>query len=135
MDSIWVKNSANAFWLAASRNMERNADQFQDLLVPGVVCAAFSIELGIKSLLFTTGHVPRTHNLSTLFLKLPETTQGRIVAQCSDTREAFDNSLCEIANVFEEWRYVYESDSPHLNIGFLFELAAAVSVAVNGPAP
>jgi hypothetical protein len=133
MDAIWVKNSARAFWLAANQNMDSGPGQFQKLLVPGVVCAAFSAELGIKAMLLPNGSVPRTHNLKKLFLKLPQASQDRIIPQCSDTCEEFLASLGGVANAFEDWRYIYESASPSLDIGFLFEFADAVHVVANGP--
>ena len=58
MDNIWAKNAANSFWMAAARSMEQrrlDANQFQMLLIPGVVCSAFAIELGIKSILLPSG--------------------------------------------------------------------------------
>lgn len=135
MDAIWVKNSARAFWLAANQNMDSGPGQFQKLLVPGVVCAAFSAELGIKAMLLPNGSVPRTHNLEKLFSKLPQASQDRIIPQCSDSREEFLASLGGVANAFENWRYIYELESPSLDIGFLFEFADAVHTVANGVAP
>lgn len=65
MDATWPKKTADSFWLAAARNLEQrrlNPTQFQMLLIPGVVCLAFSIELGLKAILLRTSGPPRTHN-------------------------------------------------------------------------
>jgi len=135
MDAIWVKNSAGAFWLAANQNMGSRSGQFQELLIPGVVCAAFSAELGIKAMLLPKRSVTRNHNLHDLFLELPQASQDRIILQCSDTHDEFFASLSGVAKAFVDWRYVYKSESPSLDIGFLFEFAGAVHASANGPAP
>jgi hypothetical protein len=136
MDDIWAKHAANAFWMAAARSMEQrrlNADQFQMLLIPGVVCLAFSIELGIKSILLPSGKASRTHNLVKLFGELSKDIQERIVSTCGRPRDAFDKSLAKIANVFEDWRYIYELENPNVDMGFLNSLADAIYMCINVP--
>jgi hypothetical protein len=138
MSANRAKQTANAFWLAAARNMEQrrlNTTQFQMLLVPGVVCSAFSIELSIKAMLLPNGSPPKTHNLAKLFALLPQEIQDQIVASCGKTRDGFDQSLAAIANVFDEWRYIYESENVTLDNAFLNSLADAVKVAVDAHAP
>lgn len=87
-------------WFCGSRRLAPES------AFPVVVCAALSIELGIKSLLLRSGSPPKTHNLTKLFVRLAPTVQDCIVASCGRQRDAFDKSLDEIANVFEEWRYI-----------------------------
>lgn len=138
MDSSWVKKTANAFWLAAARNMEQrriNTKQFQMLAIPGVVCASFSIELGIKAILIPIHPPQKTHNLSKLFSLLPLSIQDQIIKRCNKNRVSFEKSLDEIANVFEEWRYVYESESIKLDADFLFSLGDAVKEAADQHSP
>lgn len=134
MDRSRIKGAANSFWLAASRNFEKrwtNPRQFQMLLVPGVVCSAFSIELGLKAILFDSGNPPRTHDLSKLFDLLPTATQDQIVAGCGKPRDEFNTSLLAIANLFEEWRYVYEVDELSLDNEFLQKFSNAVKFVVD----
>lgn len=138
MTATRAKQTANAFWLAAARNMEQrrlSTTQFQMLLVPSVVCAAFSIELGIKAMLLPTGSPPKTHNLAKLFSLLPQPVKDQIIEGCGQSRDAFDVSLATIANVFDEWRYIYESENISLDNGFLNALADAVKVAADAYAP
>jgi len=104
-------------------------------LVPGVVCTAFSIELGFKALIARTTPPPRIHDLKKLFEKLPQEIQDRVVTACSPTRATFDSSLAAIANVFEEWRYVYEQQTVQLDMAFLQRLADTVYTIINEPAP
>ena len=137
MDTSWPKKAADSFWLAAARNMEQrriNPKQFQMLLIPGVVCSAFSIELGIKAMLLPAGKPPKTHNLTKLFELLPQAIQDQVVAVCGRPRDAFDTALSSIANAFEEWRYVYDIDKPSVDIDFLTSLADAIRVATDAHA-
>ena len=138
MDASWPKKSADSFWLAAARSMEQrrvSPTQFQMLLIPGVVCLAFSIELGIKAMLLPAGKPPKTHNLTTLFRLLPPAIQSQIVSACGMPRDAFDSVLDGVAKVFEEWRYVYDMEQPQVDLAFLTTLADAVRVATDAHAP
>jgi hypothetical protein len=134
VDATWPKKAADSFWLAAARNMEQrriNPTQLQMLLIPGVVCLAFSIELGIKAILLRTSQPPRTHNLKRLFALLPANIQEEIVAASGKSRTIFDAALLEAAHVFEEWRYVYDMEDPQVDLAFLNSLADAVHTATD----
>ena len=138
MDQKRAKDTANAFWMASARCMEQrriSPAQFNMPLVPGVVCAAFSIELGLKSLVAKTKQPPKTHDLRKLFELLPQEIQDRLVVACSPTRAAFNSSIAAISNVFEEWRYVYEQETVQLDMAFLQRLADTVYTVINEPAP
>ena len=137
MEDIWSKHAATAFWMAAARSMEQrrtSATEYQMLLIPGVVCLAFSIELGIKSILLASRNVPKTHNLAKLFVALPKDVQDSVVSACGQPRSVFDVSLAAIANVFEDWRYIYELDNPKIDLSFLNSLADAIYTYINAPA-
>jgi hypothetical protein len=138
MDATWPKKSANSFWLAAARCFEQrriNPTQHQMLLIPGVVCLAFSIELGIKAMVLPTAQPPKIHSLAKLFVLLPENIQDQVVAHCGRPREAFNASLDSAAKTFEEWRYVYDLDNPSIDLGFLSALADAIKLAADAHAP
>ena len=68
-------NQAVGFFNAASRCLANVAisPQIQNSpMTPGVVCAAFSVELYLKLLnVFTSGNAPRGHKLDELFAPLP----------------------------------------------------------------
>jgi len=134
MDASWPKKAADSFWLAAARNLEQrriSPTQYQALLIPGVVCLAFSIELGIKAMLRSSGKPPKSHNLVTLFKLLPQPIQDQVVAACGAPREAFDAALGAAANAFEEWRYVYEMENPSIDLAFMSALADAIRAATD----
>ncbi len=105
--------------------------QFNMPLVPGVVCTAFSIELGFKALVAKTIVPPKVHDLRKLFELLPQTVQDRVVTACSPTRASFDASIAAVANVFEEWRYIYEKQEVQLDMAFLQRLADTVYTIIN----
>lgn len=134
MDASWPKKAADSFWLAAARNFEQrriNPAQHQALLIPGVVCMAFSIELGIKAMILPAGIPPKTHNLAKLFIELPSNIQNKIIAACGTQREMFFDALSKVANSFEDWRYVYEMENPTIDLSFLSALADAVREATD----
>ena len=137
MDATWPKKAADSFWLAAARSLEQrriNPTQFQMLLIPSVVCSAFSIELGIKAILLRSGQPPKTHNVAKLFRILPPAIQDQVVSACGKPRQDFDAALEEVAELFEEWRYIYEMENPQVDLGFLSQLADAVRVATDSHA-
>ena len=118
MDATWPKKAADSFWLAAARNMEQrriNPTQYQMLLIPGVVCLAFSVELGMKAILLPAGKPPKTHNLTKLFHLLPQHIQDQVVVACGRPCGAFEVALNSVANAFEDWRYVYDMDNPSVD--------------------
>ncbi len=138
MDASWPKKAADSFWLAAARNMEQrrtSPTQFQMLLIPGVVCLAFSVELGIKAMLLAAGSPPKIHNLAKLFGLLSQLVQDQVVAACGKPRVEFDMALDGVANAFEEWRYIYDVDKPSIDIAFLSSLADAIKLATESHAP
>jgi hypothetical protein len=137
MDATWPKKAADSFWLAAARNLEQrrlNPTQMQMLLIPGVVCLAFSIELGMKAILLPSQKPPKTHNLSKLFGLLPSEVQDQIILACGRPRQAFDVALDSVAKSFEEWRYVYDLEQPQVDLPFLSQLADAVTLATDSHA-
>ena len=124
-----AKNLSHSFRLAADRNLEQRQlpnSQLQMLAVPGVVCMAFSIELGFKAMLLQAGGSPRGHDLSKLFSSLLASKQATLVASVGANRSAFDSSLANASRVFEEWRYIYEAQNASVDMAFLTSLADAV---------
>lgn len=106
-----AKHSARAFYLAFERCMEErplSGGQIQSLAVPALVCAAFSVELGLKALLLRKGHEIKGHNLAELFGALDQATQTRIATETGLVDAEFASSLREAGDVFDEWRYIHE---------------------------
>jgi hypothetical protein len=97
-----------------------------DLMFPMVMCASFSLELYLKSLvLLESGTAERGHNLETLFSKISPASQGAIRKNYEKKRSVqdamlaasnvpplpkadFDFVLHASAEAFENFRYAYE---------------------------
>lgn len=128
-----ARNSSKSFYLAFQRNMEQrpvSPGQVQLLVVPAVVCAAFSIELGLKALILQAGKPASGHKLAELFGKLDFPLQKTLVDGVGLDKAQFNVLLQAASNIFVEWRYLYEKDSANANIEFLSKLAGAVQHAV-----
>lgn len=128
-----AKNISSSFPIAFGRCMEQRPlsnNQFELPLVPAIVCAAFSIELGFKALILSAGGQASGHELSKLFKKLPTTTQDFIVRDVGIKPDAFAASLDLVSNAFVDWRYIYEKSSTQIDCAFLGNLARATQSAV-----
>lgn len=81
--------------------------------VPAIVNAAFACELYLKSLI--NEHV-ETHNLKTLYESLDEITRNTVSLLINKKIHnynqgfIFDACLENAANVFVDWRYIYEKE-------------------------
>ncbi len=121
MNSEQAKNSSKAFYLAFLRCLEQRSlpdGQVQFLAIPAIVCAAFSIELGLKFLVLQSGNEASGHKLKVLFDKLELPAQQLIVTKVGLPRQEFDANLETASNTFVEWRYVYEQDSANATLSF-----------------
>lgn len=125
-----AKNSSRSFHKAFQRAMESRSTgttQVEMLAVPGIVCAAFAIELGFKALLLQKGAEARGHKLDKLFGKLESAEQAELIKVVGITDSDFSKELKAAANAFVDWRYVYEATgSVSANVDFLQRLSEAV---------
>lgn len=93
---------------------------------------AFSIELGLKTVLVSSGasENPRGHNLEKLFTNLPRQAKNTIRDDVKEKLSINDTQFQEIllsnANSFEKWRYFHESDSLSCDKDFLGQLLTAI---------
>jgi hypothetical protein len=129
-----MKNSAISFWHGSTRCLEQRRNtpyNYNMALIPGVVCMAFSIELGFKALLSEAEKdVPQIHDLDKLFSKLEPREQKRIIELCGVEVQDFYPAIEAIAKVFIQWRYIYEPDNAQLDVGFLQSLSDATYTVV-----
>lgn len=128
-----AQNSSKAFYLAFQRCIEQRQlpnGQVQFLVVPGVVCVAFSIELGFKALVLRAGGSVSGHKLKELFNALEPSTQQIIFEAVDIERQKFESSLEAASNAFVEWRYIYEQESANVDMEFLSKLAKATQDAI-----
>lgn len=103
----------------------------QFLVIPAVVCAAFSVELGFKALVIRAGGSVSGHNLKQLFSVLVAPIQQQIISAIGISEREFNSSLAEISNSFIEWRYIHEQASANVNGEFLSKLAKATQDALS----
>lgn len=132
MNVTQAANMSRSFSLASQRSDEQRqlpGGKVQWLAVPAIVCAAFSIELGLKALILRGGNAAHGHDLRRLFDALSEPVKLRITEACGDAG-AFDASLDAIAGSFNEWRYIYERDTTEIDAHFLRRLRDAVQLAL-----
>jgi HEPN domain-containing protein len=94
---------------------------------PAIVCAAFSAEVGLKTMLTRNGLTAKGHDLRALYLKLPGETKYAIFEATGFSMEEFAAQLAHSRLAFSEWRYVYEENREMvINVNFLGKFASAV---------
>ena len=114
-----------------------NSTTLQIAIVPGIVCAAFAIELAFKALIYDAGGTAlkdgkKIHTLSELFYMLLEAQRAEIVAATKVPRGVFDMSLRQIDKLFIEMRYYYEQPTPiEVDVEFVKRLTLAVEPLVH----
>lgn len=129
--TIQMFNLANAFIAAANRCNEPKIEQtgwMHPLLVPIVTNVSFSCELLFKTILKVHNISAHHHDLYKLFELLPKEVQNEIIGK--DDIESFTENLKQNANLFEQWRYLYEISLQSINVRFLFNLAERLSAYI-----
>ncbi len=129
-----TRAQSRSFLLAAKRCNEHRplpSGVLQYLEVPTLVCYAFSVELGLKTLaLFEGGKAAREHDLKKLFRALSSTLQAQVIADTGNP-QFFDSDLDLVRDAFEVWRYIHErGHMVDTDLGFLQRFAAAVDKAL-----
>lgn len=109
-------------------------------LAPGVVCYAFACELYLKTLhQIALGKAPKGHKLNVLFGNLPlpirRVVDGLYQEQTAADPKALTGDLLNFNTAFEDWRYVYESNSQDLRLGRLIQFAIALRHTVRHQRP
>jgi HEPN domain-containing protein len=119
--------TATAFLEAYRRCMADTPETSEAMFIPALACAAFSAEVGLKSLLIQAGKPARGHDLLALFKQLPITNKTEITRLVGLDMEALLVGLTSIKDAFPEWRYMYEfTDERMINIAFVAKFADAV---------
>lgn len=127
-----AKNSSKSFHLASERCIEQRPlgpGQVEFLAVPAIVCEAFAIELGLKTLIMRKSNSTKIkgHNLAELFGKLFTSEQMTLVNKVGLSEIDFRKELVAASTAFEEWRYIFEaSTQKSVNAQFLKTLSTAV---------
>ena len=125
-------NQAVGFFNAASRcfaNVAISPRINNSPMTPGVVCAAFSVELYLKLLhLLATGNPQRGHKLSELFATLPQSAQQRIAEKYGNSEIAAH--IAQMSDAFVTWRYEHEHEALTINPAALMAVATACHLVV-----
>jgi hypothetical protein len=134
-------DQSRVFYKAARRCnefVELPSGHLQYLDVPSRVLYAFSIEVGLKALVFAeTGEFPKTsHDLKRAFDSLALATQAAIKSASTDGLSAayvqgFEDDLEDARKTFEVWRYVYEKHPVDSDLGFLQRLSYGVQKSLD----
>jgi hypothetical protein len=135
MQADQAKHLSTSFFVAFRRCMEPRplaANQMEIPVAPAIVCAAFSTELGFKTLIMQAGGNARGHKLDELFNQLPKPSRNSIVAELRLNEDDFREALRNVSNAFVEWRYVYEQDRIQIDLGFLQRLSEATQHVISG---
>lgn len=112
---------------------ELNIDWVLGAIPAQTAFLAFSVELGIKTLLIKSNTIlePRGHNLKVLFDKLPQEIKTHIYNGLAEDIEdldmkKFNTLLDKNAKSFESWRYFHETESLSCDKDFLGRLLISI---------
>lgn len=124
-------NQAVGFFNAASRcfgNVAISPIVHNSPMTPGIVCAAFSIELYLKLLHFlASGVAPRGHKLGELFDSLALKERQRIAEKYGSNDVSAH--ITEVSAAFMDWRYEHEHEALNINPDALMAIATACHLA------
>ncbi|MBB3122491.1 hypothetical protein [Pseudoduganella violacea] len=135
--------TAAAFRVAAARAIETKVvnDKFQSAHVPAVVCAAFSVELGMKARIISDGNRAEykklkgtaSHSLLALFHLLSKDDQNWFIEGSGHEKAKFMEALDAVSSAFVDWRYVYEQAERAINFSFLSKLSELATTLPAAP--
>jgi hypothetical protein len=119
---------SSAFLEAYRRCMARTDGPPEHFMAfPAIVCAAFSAEVGLKTLLKLEGARSHGHDLLALFRRLSDESKLAVLDATGVAMEEFAAHLGHSKEAFVEWRYVYEAKGEkHISVEFMGKLAAAI---------
>jgi len=125
IDPKSIFSSAESFYLGAKiilksaekQMMDPQSTTFQLPILPYITNMSFSLELYLKCLLeIENVNKPRTHDIAVLYSNLSNNIKSRVSNNVPRYRE-LEDSLEEISNAFEEWRYSYEKEKLGIDTG------------------
>jgi hypothetical protein len=132
---ITTNDAAKAYFLAAERCEEQrpiNHGQVEFLLVPAITNRAFATELYFKAISQNDGKELRGHDLKKLYDQLADNRKIEIIQEIDMDDESFDKELEKNANLFVEWRYLFEKEDIQVSWMFLQKLSQSVKIVFEG---
>ena len=120
-------NQAVAFYNAASRcfsNIGITPLIQNSPMTPGIVCAAFSVELYLKLIhVLASGKAPHGHKLSELFASLGSTERALI--EKSFGHPELEAHIAKASTAFVDWRYEHEHEALNTDPNTIMSIATA----------
>ena len=141
--SLSIQSSAAQAYLfikAYDRCMEERrliGATHEALYIPAAICAAFALELSLKTIIVSEEHSPRvrgknSHDLFDLFEIIDSERQKIIIERTGLPRDFFLKGLQQIRTIFEELRYFYETPKHFaIDFGFLHKLVVAIEPEID----
>lgn len=130
MSDAWLSQVVSSSFLEAFRRCNPATDKSESkqfMAFPAVVCAAFSSEIGLKTLLERQGIKASGHDLMKLYKKLPPDQQYKIYEETGMAMQEFTAHLLNSRLAFVKWRYIYEEKGGSMvNLKFLGAFAQAI---------
>lgn len=135
-DESVIKSVAKSFFDSASILGMIAGEFYEDMdsvkmkfKVPQIVLQALAAEIALKADSFNDGKIEKEHNLYKLFELIPQERKDEIKQKAKEIHyelypnqayqdEAFEIYLMDIADIYNEWRYVYEKEE--LEFDFMF---------------
>ena len=99
-----------------------------------IVNLLFSTELFFKSIIVANNEQKQTygHNFYKLYQQLNDDIKEKICNECPVIKDidgtdiSFEDSLEDIGDAFEYWRYIYEKSWIHISLSFIEALSKSV---------
>ena len=132
---ITINDAAEAYFLAAERCEEQRPishEQVEFLLVPAVTNRAFATELYIKAISQKDRKELRGHDLKKLYDMLDDNRKNEIIQEIGMNDKIFKEALEENANLFVDWRYLFEKENIQVTWQFLKKLSRSVKKVFEG---
>ena len=136
MSDIWLSQTVSSSFLEAFRRCDPKADKNETkyfMAFPAVVCAAFSAEIGLKTMLERQGIKATGHDLYKLFKKLSADQQYEIFEETKMEMKEFVSHLAHSRMAFVKWRYIHEEMGENfINLKFMGNFALAIETVLKG---
>jgi len=130
MSDIWLSQTVSSSFLEAFRRCDPANEKNETkhfMAFPAVVCAAFSAEIGLKTILKRQGINATGHDLYKLFKKLSPEQQYQIFEETKMEMKEFVSHLAHSRLAFVKWRYIHEEiGESFINLNFIGVFAQAI---------
>jgi hypothetical protein len=129
---IAIARSFNQGAYRCNQSLPGDSYDARKLLVPAVVCHAFSLEVYLKFLLKISRNIEsKEHDLKTIYKMLDESIRNEIETKVGYERSIFENNIDLFKKAFIEWRYFYEEGNAKVvNLEFVRKMGEVIEEIV-----